>query len=232
MAALIKADIGIEAAQVDIGGWDTHAQQDPIAGQMSTLMQNFSDSLGAFWADVVATGYPATVVSQSEFGRNVKENGSAGTDHGRATAMFAMGAVDRRRTRARRLAGLSRWRISRTSRTCGSRSTTATSSRRSCRAAWATITSTSLPGVHADVSRRGGIGGVKQGRGSRARGPHLLCFCTNSLATAAGSRRSPSTARFICRMSSTVMRPASSQRAAARGVAQQRRRCAPPARRS
>ena len=91
VAVLIKADIGLEAAQVDIGGWDTHAQQDPNAGQMFTLMQNFSDSLGAFWADVVATGYPATVVSQSEFGRNVKENGSAGTDHGRATAMFAMG---------------------------------------------------------------------------------------------------------------------------------------------
>ncbi|MGQ0766883.1 MAG: DUF1501 domain-containing protein [Gemmatimonadota bacterium] len=92
-AALIKADIGIEAVHVDIGGWDTHANQDPTAGAMNNQMVQLSGALGAFWQDVIASGYSqnVTVVVLSEFGRNVRENGSRGTDHGRATAMFAMG---------------------------------------------------------------------------------------------------------------------------------------------
>jgi len=91
VAVLIKSDVGIEAAQVDIGGWDTHSAQDPLAGAMFRSMQDFSNSLAAFYADVIATGFNVTVVAVSEFGRNVRENGSAGTDHGRGTAMFAMG---------------------------------------------------------------------------------------------------------------------------------------------
>jgi uncharacterized protein (DUF1501 family) len=91
VAVLIKSDVGIEAAQVDIGGWDTHSTQDPIAGSMFRTMQDFSNSLAAFYADVIATGYSVTLVSVSEFGRNVRENGSQGTDHGRGAVMFAMG---------------------------------------------------------------------------------------------------------------------------------------------
>ena len=90
VAVLIKSDVGIEAAQVDIGGWDTHSAQDPLAGSMFRTMQDFSNSLAAFYADVIATGYSVTVVAVSEFGRNVRENGSQGTDHGRGTVMFAM----------------------------------------------------------------------------------------------------------------------------------------------
>lgn len=93
VAVLIKADVGIEAAQVDIGGWDTHAQQNPTAGSMFNTMRDFSNSLAAFYADVMqgTVGYGVTVVAVSEFGRNARENGSAGTDHGRGTVMFAMG---------------------------------------------------------------------------------------------------------------------------------------------
>jgi len=91
IAALIKSDIGLEAASIDIGGWDTHAMQDPNGGQMANQMRQFAQGLGAFWADVVNTGHRVTVVAMSEFGRNVPENGSAGTDHGRAGVMFAMG---------------------------------------------------------------------------------------------------------------------------------------------
>ncbi len=58
---------------------------------MAKTMADFSNSLGAFYADVIATGFPVTVVVVSEFGRNVRENGSDGTDHGRGTTMFAMG---------------------------------------------------------------------------------------------------------------------------------------------
>jgi uncharacterized protein (DUF1501 family) len=93
IATMIKADIGIEAAQVDLGGWDTHASQNPIApgGSMYNTMQNFSNSLGAFYFDVIAMGYNVTVVALSEFGRNVRENGTNGTDHGRGSAAFVMG---------------------------------------------------------------------------------------------------------------------------------------------
>jgi uncharacterized protein (DUF1501 family) len=91
VAVLIKQDVGIEAAQVDIGGWDTHSAQDPLGGLMFRSMQDFGNSLAAFYADVIATGFSVTVVAFSEFGRNVRENGSAGTDHGRGSALFAMG---------------------------------------------------------------------------------------------------------------------------------------------
>ncbi len=91
VAALIKQDVGIEVAQVDIGGWDTHSAQNPINGGMFNTMTDFSNSLAAFYADIITTGYPVTLIAMSEFGRNVRENASAGTDHGRASAMFAMG---------------------------------------------------------------------------------------------------------------------------------------------
>jgi uncharacterized protein (DUF1501 family) len=58
---------------------------------MAQSMVQFAQAMGAFWADVIATSYPVTTVAVSEFGRNARENGSAGTDHGRATVMFAMG---------------------------------------------------------------------------------------------------------------------------------------------
>lgn len=92
VAALIKADVGIEAAQVDLNGWDTHAGQDPLAGSMFVTMTTLAQAMAAFHADVVAPGdHRVTVVAVSEFGRNVVENGSGGTDHGRATVMFVMG---------------------------------------------------------------------------------------------------------------------------------------------
>ncbi len=92
-AALIKADIGVEAVHLDIGGWDTHTDQNPLTGGMATTMTQLSQALGAFWQDCISSGLTqnVTVVVLSEFGRNVRENGSRGTDHGRGTAMFAMG---------------------------------------------------------------------------------------------------------------------------------------------
>ena len=57
-AALIKADIGIEAAQVDIGGWDTHAQQDPLTGIDVRQHAGPPNALGAFHADVIAGTRP------------------------------------------------------------------------------------------------------------------------------------------------------------------------------
>jgi uncharacterized protein (DUF1501 family) len=92
VAALIKADVGLEAAQVDADSWDMHASTGPINGAMAQLMRDLSNAVGAFYADVIALGkYNVTVIMMSEFGRSVRENASAGTDHGRGGAMFAMG---------------------------------------------------------------------------------------------------------------------------------------------
>lgn len=94
LAAIIKSDSGLEAAHLDIGGWDTHANQGSVGGYMHTLMSDFANTLGAFWADVMqgASSRRVTVVCLSEFGRNARENGSLGTDHGRASVSFVMGA--------------------------------------------------------------------------------------------------------------------------------------------
>lgn len=92
-AAMIKADVGVEAIQLDIGGWDTHQTQGPLNGGMAQTMTDFANSIGAFWADVLQGNgtYNVTLIAMSEFGRNVRENGSQGTDHGRGSCMFVMG---------------------------------------------------------------------------------------------------------------------------------------------
>jgi uncharacterized protein (DUF1501 family) len=92
VAALIAADVGVEAAAIDLGGWDTHASQGSTVGSMFNTMQTLAQAMAAFHADIMAArGIRATLVAMSEFGRNVRENGSQGTDHGRASAMMVMG---------------------------------------------------------------------------------------------------------------------------------------------
>ncbi len=93
-AALIKADIGVEAVAVDLGGWDTHEQQGPVGGFMASLMRDLADTLGAFHADLFASGRrDVAALVMSEFGRNAFENGSNGTDHGHASMMLVMGGA-------------------------------------------------------------------------------------------------------------------------------------------
>jgi uncharacterized protein (DUF1501 family) len=94
-AALIRADIGIEAVQIDIGGWDTHSAQGPLTGGMAQLMQQFAGALAAFHTDMNAAGRMnrITLVAMSEFGRVARENASQGTDHGHGNAMFVMGGA-------------------------------------------------------------------------------------------------------------------------------------------
>ena len=91
-AALIKADVGVEAVAIDLGGWDTHDTQGTLNGHMANLMETLADSLDAFHRDLEADRVENVVtVAMSEFGRNVFENGSAGTDHGFGGIMMAMG---------------------------------------------------------------------------------------------------------------------------------------------
>ena len=91
-AALIKAGIGVEAFALDLGGWDTHAGQGARNGGLANLMRELAEGLAAFHTDVIAAGNRNVVITvMSEFGRNVKENASQGTDHGYGSAMFVMG---------------------------------------------------------------------------------------------------------------------------------------------
>jgi len=91
IAQLIKADVGLEQAFADAGGWDTHIAQGAEDGQLATRLRDLGDSLAAFAQDLGEGMRDVVVLTMSEFGRTVAENGSIGTDHGHATAMFVMG---------------------------------------------------------------------------------------------------------------------------------------------
>jgi uncharacterized protein (DUF1501 family) len=94
IAQLIKADVGVEVAFADLGGWDHHANETgPKAsvGQLAQRLTEFGGSLAAFYQDLGDRMEDVVVVTMSEFGRTAKENGDRGTDHGHANAMFVMG---------------------------------------------------------------------------------------------------------------------------------------------
>lgn len=91
IAQLIKADVGLEIAFTDIGGWDTHVNQGNSRGQLANLLQQFSSGIAALYQDLGQRMDDVIVLTMSEFGRTVRENGNRGTDHGHANAMFVMG---------------------------------------------------------------------------------------------------------------------------------------------
>jgi uncharacterized protein (DUF1501 family) len=94
IARLIKADVGVEVAFVDIGGWDHHVNEvgaRASAGQLPNLLREFGRSLAAFWQDLGDRMADVALVTMSEFGRTARENGNRGTDHGHANVMFVMG---------------------------------------------------------------------------------------------------------------------------------------------
>jgi uncharacterized protein (DUF1501 family) len=88
LARLIKSDVGVEVAFVDIDGWDHHANEN---GQLGNILNQFSASLAAFTRDLGARMADVVVVTMSEFGRTAAENGNAGTDHGHGGVMMVMG---------------------------------------------------------------------------------------------------------------------------------------------
>jgi uncharacterized protein (DUF1501 family) len=85
---LIKADLGLEVACVDLGGWDMH---DTENDQMPDLLADLGAGLQAFYTDLHDRIGTVTVVTMTEFGRRIQENASGGTDHGTASFMFLMG---------------------------------------------------------------------------------------------------------------------------------------------
>ncbi|MCU1311637.1 MAG: hypothetical protein JWO20_2762 [Candidatus Angelobacter sp.] len=91
VAQLLKADLGVEVAFADIGGWDHHVNEGSTQGQIANLTREFSQAIAAFWTDIGDLGADTVLVTMSEFGRTARENGSRGTDHGHANVMFVLG---------------------------------------------------------------------------------------------------------------------------------------------
>src|ERR1700723_1575476 len=90
-AQLLKANLGVEAAFSDIGGWDTHQNQGNVNGQLANRLKEFSETIAAFWKDMGDDAENVTLVTMSEFGRTARQNGTGGTDHGHANVMFVLG---------------------------------------------------------------------------------------------------------------------------------------------
>ena len=91
IAQLTKANVGVEVAFADVGGWDTHVNQGAAAGQLATRLDDFARSIAALAADLGDNLEDTVILTMSEFGRAVNENGNRGTDHGHGNAMMIIG---------------------------------------------------------------------------------------------------------------------------------------------
>lgn len=91
IAQLIKSNVGLEVAFTDAGGWDTHAGEGGAQGQLANNLRAFADAIAAFARDLGSRMSDVVLVTMSEFGRTVRENGNRGTDHGHANVMMLLG---------------------------------------------------------------------------------------------------------------------------------------------
>jgi uncharacterized protein (DUF1501 family) len=91
VAQLIKADVGLEVAFAEVGGWDHHVNEGGVKGQLANSLKQFGDALAAFHRDMGDRMANVVVLTMTEFGRAARENGNRGTDHGHANAMFVLG---------------------------------------------------------------------------------------------------------------------------------------------
>ncbi|MEP7064566.1 MAG: DUF1501 domain-containing protein [Gemmatimonadota bacterium] len=91
IAQLVKANVGLEIAFADVGGWDTHVNQGGATGQLANRLADFSRSIAALVTDLGDRMDDVVIMTMSEFGRMAKQNGSGGTDHGHAGALFVIG---------------------------------------------------------------------------------------------------------------------------------------------
>jgi uncharacterized protein (DUF1501 family) len=90
IAQLIKSDLGLEVAFTELGGWDTHVQQ-MQPGQLPAKLDDFAKGIAAFATDMGDRMADVVLMTMSEFGRAVRENGNRGTDHGHGNAMMILG---------------------------------------------------------------------------------------------------------------------------------------------
>jgi uncharacterized protein (DUF1501 family) len=95
VARLARADVGLEVAFAETGNWDHHANEGGATGLLATRLEDFSRSLAALVADLGDRLADTVIVTMSEFGRTVAENGTRGTDHGHGNAMLVIGGAVR-----------------------------------------------------------------------------------------------------------------------------------------
>jgi uncharacterized protein (DUF1501 family) len=91
IARLVKGGVGVEIAFTDIGGWDTHQAQGGIRGQLANRFAELARGIRALHDDLGHHMDDVIIMTMSEFGRTVAENGTAGTDHGHANCMLVLG---------------------------------------------------------------------------------------------------------------------------------------------
>ncbi len=93
VAQLIRADVGLRAVAVDIGGWDTHNDMGPTApgNLMYDRIDRLARGIEPFLVDLGSDLDEVTLLVASEFGRTIDVNGNGGTDHGRGGVMFVIG---------------------------------------------------------------------------------------------------------------------------------------------
>ncbi len=91
IAQLIKANVGLEVAFAEIGGWDTHSNEGGARGQLANNLRDFGQAIAALATDLGKQMDDVVILTMSEFGRTAHQNGTGGTDHGHANAMFVLG---------------------------------------------------------------------------------------------------------------------------------------------
>jgi len=91
IAQLIKSDLGLEVAFTELGNWDHHVNEGSTTGQIANRLDDFSNGIAAFARDMGDGMADVVLVTMSEFGRAVQENGNRGTDHGHGNAMLILG---------------------------------------------------------------------------------------------------------------------------------------------
>jgi uncharacterized protein (DUF1501 family) len=91
IAQLIRANVGLEIAFADVGGWDTHVNQGAANGQLANRLGDFARSVSALVTDLGDRMADVVILTMSEFGRTARQNGNGGTDHGHAGALFVIG---------------------------------------------------------------------------------------------------------------------------------------------
>jgi len=91
IAFLIKSDLGLRIACAETGGWDTHVAQGTVQGPFAVRAGDLAAAIAAFWADIEPYQDEVVVLTMTEFGRTVHENGSDGTDHGHGSCLFVLG---------------------------------------------------------------------------------------------------------------------------------------------
>jgi uncharacterized protein (DUF1501 family) len=111
LAQLIKSDVGVQVAFADIGGWDHHVNEGGTQGQIANVLREFSQSLTALYFDLGDLMEDTLIVTMSEFGRTVRENGNRGTDHGHANVMFVIGGPVKGGKVYGRWPGLAQWQL-------------------------------------------------------------------------------------------------------------------------